>query len=95
MKLPFDVVKIGSGYTAKLISASDDRDTVRRIVREVHQLGRIVAAEGVASEDHFNQVKALGCDYCQGPFVSEKLDDRGVLEVFNESLAWKRGMVEE
>lgn len=88
-------MKIGSWYTDKLISDNDDRDAVRQIVREVHQFGRMVVAEGVASEDQFNQVKALGCDYCQGTFVSEKLDDRGVLEAIREWLVWKRGMVEQ
>jgi diguanylate cyclase (GGDEF)-like protein/PAS domain S-box-containing protein len=94
-ELPFDVVKIGPWYIDKLVNGEDDRERVRKIVREVHQFGRKVLAEGVETEDHFTKVKELGCDYCQGSYISQKLDNAGVVEFLRESMASKRGLVEE
>ena len=87
---PFDVVKIGRWYTDKVVSGDDGRDAIQKIVREVHRLGRTVLAEGIETEEHFAQVKELGCDYCQGSYISQKLDSQGVLGLLSESMAWRR-----
>jgi len=93
---PFDLVKVGRLYVDRLVNKSeDDHDIVRKIVRDAHQLGRIVVAEGVDSKEDFAQVKALGCDLCQGLFVSQLLDSKGVIELLNEKIASKQGRVEE
>ncbi|MGD8814740.1 MAG: diguanylate cyclase, partial [Anaerolineales bacterium] len=89
LEFPFDAVKIGSWYVDKLVSGDNDRESIRGIVRIAHQLGRIAIAEGVETEQHLIQVKALGCDLCQGKYISEKRDSESIMDLLRESFAWR------
>jgi EAL domain-containing protein (putative c-di-GMP-specific phosphodiesterase class I) len=40
-----------------------------------HSLGMVVIAEGVETKYQATQIKAMGCDYAQGYFFSNPLDN--------------------
>jgi len=44
---------------------------VRAIVTLAHQLGMEVVAEGIQTEEQRARLRALGCEYGQGFFLSE------------------------
>jgi EAL domain-containing protein (putative c-di-GMP-specific phosphodiesterase class I) len=63
---PVRVVKIDRLFVAGL--GTRDRDTmiVRGIIELAHNLGLVVVAEGIETEDQYRELAAFGCDHAQG-----------------------------
>ena len=54
-------------------TASDDLVIVRSTIELGHNMGLVVIAEGVESDDSWRVLKRLGCDMAQGYFMSPPL----------------------
>ncbi|KAA0876568.1 bifunctional diguanylate cyclase/phosphodiesterase [Nitrincola tapanii] len=63
---PIDVLKIDKSFVDDLESNQDDREIAATIVAMGHTLGLKVLAEGVETEEQFEWLRSLGCDYFQG-----------------------------
>lgn len=63
---PVRVVKIDRGFIAGLGRRDRDRVIVRGIIELAHNLGLVVAAEGIETEEQYRELAVLGCDYAQG-----------------------------
>jgi diguanylate cyclase (GGDEF)-like protein len=63
---PVRVVKIDRGFIAGLGRRERDRVIVRGVIELAHNLGLVVAAEGIETEAQYRELAALGCDYAQG-----------------------------
>jgi EAL domain-containing protein (putative c-di-GMP-specific phosphodiesterase class I) len=56
-----------------MTSDENDLSIVRSIIELGHNLGLKVVAEGVESKAILDSLAALGCDYCQGYYISHPL----------------------
>ena len=78
-QFPVNIVKIDRAFIADLGREPTSRLIVSAIVRLAHSLQMTVVAEGIESEDQFDEVVALDCDSYQGyffarPSTAEALD---------------------
>jgi diguanylate cyclase (GGDEF)-like protein len=68
-RLPVDELKVDRSFVAGLLSGQDDV-IVRSTIDLAHNLGLLVVAEGVESEEVQARLVELGCDAAQGTFIS-------------------------
>ncbi|HEV7525498.1 MAG TPA: bifunctional diguanylate cyclase/phosphodiesterase [Acidimicrobiia bacterium] len=64
--LPIAVVKIDRSFVAPLGRDPRDLAIVRGIIDLAHNIDLYVVAEGVETEEQYQYLVALGCDYAQG-----------------------------
>jgi len=72
-KLPIDAIKIDKSF---VLGVPDDEDSlviVRSTIDLAHDLGLKVVAEGVETQEIWEQLAALGCDDAQGTYISEPI----------------------
>lgn len=76
--LPLNTLKIDRSFISPQSSASPEEswEIVRTIIALAHILGLDVVAEGIETVDQLDQLKQLNCEYGQGYFFSEPIDDR-------------------
>jgi diguanylate cyclase (GGDEF)-like protein/PAS domain S-box-containing protein len=70
---PINALKIDRTFVDMMAKDSHQHKIVQAIVTLTHRLGVGVIAEGVETEGQLNQLRALGCEYGQGFFVSEPM----------------------
>jgi diguanylate cyclase (GGDEF)-like protein/PAS domain S-box-containing protein len=88
-RLPAKEVKIDKSFVFEMDRDPGDTMIVRSTIELAHNLGLEVVAEGVETEEVWNALRDLGCDYGQGFLFSEPLSSE-MLTVglrFNERLA--------
>jgi diguanylate cyclase (GGDEF)-like protein/PAS domain S-box-containing protein len=72
-RLPVDELKIDKSFILDMATEQDDALIARAVVELGHNLGLQVIAEGVQSQDAWNMLQSIGCDFLQGFYVSEPL----------------------
>jgi EAL domain-containing protein (putative c-di-GMP-specific phosphodiesterase class I) len=72
-KLPLDGVKLDKILINDVESSLGTQSMIRNITRMSHDLNLKVIAEGVETEEQFELIKKLGCDYIQGFYFSKPL----------------------
>jgi EAL domain-containing protein (putative c-di-GMP-specific phosphodiesterase class I)/GAF domain-containing protein len=72
--IPATYVKIDQLFISQLASDRDDQIMVRSTINLVHELGRLVVAEGVADAASCDWLREHGCDIAQGDAISPPLD---------------------
>ncbi len=81
---PFDTIKIDRA----LVQGSSDAGSVSAILRSVialaHELGKKVVAEGIEIDEDASALRALGCEYAQGPFYDQPQSPKDVIQVLKE-----------
>lgn len=80
-QLPVDELKIDKSFVLQMHHDENDAAIVRTIVGLAHDLGLQVVAEGVELEEHFEQLRKIGCDAAQGHYMCRPLP-------FKEFVAW-------
>ncbi len=78
-RLPVDELKIDKSFVTHMAEAENDAVIVRSTIDLAHNLGLKVTAEGVETQDAWDILEILGCDYSQGyfmgrPMPADKLD---------------------
>ena len=71
-EIPFDVVKIDK-YFVDHICEYEVNALVVNMIKAVHDMGKVVVAEGIESEMQANMLANMGCDLAQGYFFSKPL----------------------
>ncbi len=71
--LPFSQVKIDRAFTAKLAPGNRSHELMRGIITLAHNIGLEIVAEGVETEQQLALLRAAGCDYAQGYFISKPI----------------------
>ncbi len=74
-RFQIDTLKIDHSFIRHLRSGGENWKTVRAIVSLAKNLGMDVIAEGVESEEQFEQLRKLRCKSAQGSFFEEPLTD--------------------
>lgn len=64
--MPLDVVKIDISFIREMLINDRSYKIVKSIIDLAKDLGISVVAEGIADEDQFKELKALGCELGQG-----------------------------
>ena len=72
-RLPFDQLKIDQSFVQNLAPDSNDLALCEAIVVMAHKLGIKVIAEGIETQDQYDILKQIGCDYGQGYLFSKPL----------------------
>ena len=81
---PVDVLKIDRSFVARVGENGENLEIVRAIASLAHSLDMDVIAEGVETENQLMQLKALECEYVQGYFFSEPLDNKRIISLLQK-----------
>ncbi len=88
-RLPVDKLKIDKSFVMDMEENENDAVIVRSTIDLAHNLGLKVIAEGVETEDAWNILGMLGCDYSQGFFMGRPMPVEK-LEAWLRKSAWSR-----
>ncbi len=69
-RLPVDVLKIDRSFVSRMEADENDAVIVRSTIELAHNLGLIVVAEGVETQETLVHLAELGCDNAQGFHLS-------------------------
>lgn len=65
-QLPLNAIKIDRSFISGSVGRADGMRIVQTIIRLAQDLNMETVAEGVESQEQFDQLRRLGCDYIQG-----------------------------
>jgi EAL domain-containing protein (putative c-di-GMP-specific phosphodiesterase class I) len=74
LRLPASGLKIDRAFLDQLDNDRLRREIVGAIIRLAHILGLDVVAEGVERREQLDELRALGCDFVQGFYISRPLE---------------------
>ncbi|TXT41195.1 MAG: PAS/PAC sensor-containing diguanylate cyclase/phosphodiesterase [Comamonadaceae bacterium] len=72
-RLPVSYIKIDQSFVFGMLTSKESSVIVRSTIDLAHDLGQKVVAEGVETQEHWNQLAAFGCDIAQGYFLSRPM----------------------
>ncbi|MHB1186648.1 EAL domain-containing protein [Thiobacillus sp.] len=72
-KLPVDYIKIDQSFVSAMATSKESLTIVRSTIDLAHDLGLKVVAEGVETQEDWNQLAALGCGIGQGYFLAKPM----------------------
>jgi diguanylate cyclase (GGDEF)-like protein len=72
--IPVDEIKIDQCFVKHMRTNHDNAMMVRSMIDLIHNLGRIVLAEGVEDQETWDMLARLGCDRVQGYFVARPMN---------------------
>lgn len=70
---PVDVVKIDKTFVDNLGQNPTTSAIVRAVVDHAHALGMTMVAEGVETSEQYEEVRAVGCESCQGYYFARPM----------------------
>jgi diguanylate cyclase (GGDEF)-like protein len=76
-RFPLNYLKIDRSFVMRL-TTDNDNAIVRTISTLARNLGMEVIAEGIETDEQYQQLKMLGCEYGQGFLFSRPVDNNGV-----------------
>jgi EAL domain-containing protein (putative c-di-GMP-specific phosphodiesterase class I) len=79
-RFPLNYLKIDRSFVSRL-TTDNDNAIVRTISTLARNLGMEVIAEGIETEEQYQQLKMLGCEYGQGYLFSHPVNNEGVLHL--------------
>jgi diguanylate cyclase (GGDEF)-like protein len=88
-RLPVDELKIDKSFVMDMEENENDAVIVRSTIDLAHNLGLKVTAEGVETQDAWDTLGMLGCDYSQGFFMGRPMPAEK-LEAWLEESTWSR-----
>jgi len=84
---PFDVLKIDRSFISEMTQTHKAKALINAIISMSHALGLKVVAEGIETEQQFEQLKRFDCDYAQGYFFSKPLCAKEMTKLLEENFA--------
>ncbi|MDR3481105.1 MAG: EAL domain-containing protein [Burkholderiaceae bacterium] len=72
-KLPVEFIKIDQSFVRKMADSKESSLIVRSTVDLVRDLGRKTVAEGIETQDQWDQLAGFGCDIGQGYFIARPM----------------------
>ena len=73
-RFPIDVLKIDRSFISGALDDKSDASLVEAVVMIGHSLNLKLVGEGIETQQHFDYLKGLGCDYGQGYHMSKPLE---------------------
>jgi EAL domain-containing protein (putative c-di-GMP-specific phosphodiesterase class I) len=84
-RFPLNYLKIDRSFVTH-ITKDNDNAIVRTISTLARNLGMEVIAEGIETEEQYQQLRMLGCEYGQGYLFSHPVHSEGVLHLLAQDL---------
>ena len=72
-RFPTDFIKIDRSFVKSMTDVSNDKVLCEAIIVMANRLGIKVVAEGVETQEQYDILKSMGCDYAQGYFIAKPL----------------------
>jgi diguanylate cyclase (GGDEF)-like protein len=88
-RLPVEELKIDQGFVFDMLKDENDAKIVSSTVSLAHGLGLKVVAEGVESEEVWDNLAALDCDIIQGYYVAKPMPPEELMEWLDSSSQYK------
>jgi diguanylate cyclase (GGDEF)-like protein len=82
-RFPLNYLKIDRSFVTRL-TTDNDNAIVRTISTLARNLGMEVIAEGIETEEQYQQLKMLGCEYGQGFLFSRPVDNASVRHLLTQ-----------
>ena len=82
-KLPFGELKIDKGFVFDLLKSNEARTLVESTVSLARKLGLKIVAEGVETDELFQELRNLHCDDAQGYFISKPVAADAIVPFFS------------
>jgi EAL domain-containing protein (putative c-di-GMP-specific phosphodiesterase class I) len=92
--LPVDALKIDKSFVMNMESDASDATIVRSTIDLGRNLGLEIVAEGVESDAAWEALRAFGCTYAQGYFISKPIPAEE-LEELMENSRWSTRRLDE
>ena len=89
-RLPLDEVKIDKSFVDGLGADPEDTAIVAAVISLAHALDREVVAEGVETLEQLEKLRALGCEFAQGYYLSHPLSASDLTELLTRDAAGQR-----
>ncbi|WP_306419357.1 EAL domain-containing protein [Novimethylophilus kurashikiensis] len=72
-KLPAEYIKIDQSFVRDMLQNKESWMIVRSTIDLAHDLGKKVVAEGVETQEQWDQLAELGCDLAQGYLIAKPM----------------------
>ena len=82
-KLPFGELKIDKGFVFDLHKSTEARTLVESTVSLARKLGLKIVAEGVETDELFQELRNLQCDDAQGYFITKPIAADAIVPFFS------------
>ncbi len=79
-KLPVDEIKIDRSFVMDMITDENDSIIVQSTIDLAHNMGLKVVAEGVETQEAFDQLKLHSCDLAQGYLMAKPMSNDDFIE---------------
>jgi len=84
-RFPIDVLKIDRSFISGALDDKSDASLVEAVVMIGHSLNLKLVGEGIETQQHFDYLKRLGCDYGQGYHMSKPLEVEQFIDFVNKN----------
>jgi len=81
VSLSIDVLKIDRSFIEGAISDQTDASLVEAVVLIGHSLQLKLVGEGIETQQHFDYLASLGCDYGQGYYISKPISVKSFIDL--------------
>lgn len=88
---PIDVIKIDKSFVQWMHIDEQSEKIVKSVIELAHNLKMRVVAEGVETEEHYESLKKMGCDFGQGYFFAHPLPGEKAEKYLEKTLSEKTG----
>ena len=87
-RFPLDVLKIDRAFISTMSADTDYAEVVQTVVALAHTLNMQVIVEGVETEQQFQKLLALNCDFAQGFYFAKPLVADDARELLRSGRTW-------
>jgi len=81
--MPLKELKIDKSFITDINQCENDSAITNAAIQMAHSLGLNVVAEGIESEDIWNRLRQMGCDYGQGYWIAKPMPIKDLLSWVN------------
>jgi EAL domain-containing protein (putative c-di-GMP-specific phosphodiesterase class I) len=72
-KMPVDYLKIDQSFVRNITASKESSLIVRSTIELAHDIGLMVVAEGVETQEHWDLLAQFKCDFSQGYFIARPM----------------------
>jgi EAL domain-containing protein (putative c-di-GMP-specific phosphodiesterase class I) len=87
-QFPLDTLKIDRAFVASMDTSSSSRRIVLSIAQLAHSLDMVIVAEGIEERAQMDALRALGCQYGQGYYMSKPMAADDIVELIKTRPSW-------
>ncbi len=84
-EFPYDTIKIAQSFVSKALLTDKHRIIIKHTIEMAKQLGLIVVAEGVETQEQLDLLTVMGCDLIQGYFYSKPLEAHKLEQMYHNN----------